>query len=418
MNKPPIRYLVSSPYGDIPADENKWDLPLEGDELKTSYRIYFHSIKDFLSQDEFKPFLSSLSQKLGKEIHLKEVNEIIVRTEKHGLLYHPASIEPILKEGRAKFGLNVAISDSGRYWLKEEYGVLQKLHTKFDLPYLPRVYCFSELNALSFLLEDWFEGYHEFHISKDNEGTQRLKLWDFDYGYTYLSSEQSFELYRQASQILTLYYDLSDFSQIFPWHHAGGDFVVKIEDKAIGHPHPNPPPSRGRADRGSPLSREGESISFADKYPPSTGGRGLGGGGINVRLTTARRYEPFIGFVDEDTLNPILALCYYLLNLTIRMRLDKLDGLGESVWVEDFCVEATVQGFLDALRLKDELRFYFNSEDEFFSILRSFTREDIKTIFSPLIDLYKETSDFIVIRKNLDKHIEELHATILQIFPL
>ncbi|MFH0933385.1 MAG: hypothetical protein V1832_03590 [Nitrospirota bacterium] len=365
MNKPPIRYLVSSPYGDIPADENKWDLPLEGDELKTSYRIYFHSIRDFLSQDEFKPFLSSLSQKLGKEIHLKEVNEIIVRTEKHGLLYHPASIESILKEGRAKFGLNVAISDMGRHWLEEEYRALRKLHTKFNLPYLPRVYCFSELNALSFLLEDWFEGYHEFHISKDNEGTQRLKLWDFDYGYTYLSSEQSFELYRQASQILTLYYDLSDFSQIFPWHHAGGDFVVKMENNVI-----------------------------------------------DVRLTTARRYEPFIGFADEDTLNPILALCYYLLNLTIRMRLDKVDGLGEVVWADDKCVKATLTGFFEALKSKGELKHYLGQADDFLSLLQSFSVDDLKILVSPLLDQYRGTGDFPVIISNLDKHIGELNTTL------
>jgi len=409
---PSIRYLVSSPYGDIPADENKWDVPLEGDELKTPYRIYFHTIRDFLSQDQFKPFLSSISQKLGKEIHLKEVNEIIVRTEKHGLLYHPASVESILKEGRAKFGLNVAIADMGRHWLKEEYGVLQKLHTKFDLPYLPRVYCFGELNALSFLLEDWFEGYHEFHISKDKDGTQRLKLWDFDHGYIYLSTDQSFEIYKQASQILTLYYDLKDFSQIFPWHHAAGDFVVRIEDKAIGHPHPNPPPLRGRADRGSPLSREGESISFADKYPPSTGRRGLGGGGIDVRLTTARQYEPFIGFVDEDALNPILALCYYFLNLTIRMRLDKVDGLEEVVWADDSCVKATLTGFFEALKLKGELKNYFDQEEDFASLLQTFNQEELKTIFYPLIDQYRGTEDFPVITSNIDRHVSEIYTTL------
>ena len=92
---------------------------------------------------------------------------------------------------------------------------------------------------MSFLLEDWFEGYHEFHISKDNEGKQQLKLWDFDHGYKNLSQEQSFEIYKKASKILTLYYDLEDFSQIFPWHHAAGDFVVKIEDEK--NP-PLPPP--------------------------------------------------------------------------------------------------------------------------------------------------------------------------------
>jgi hypothetical protein len=37
------------------------------------------------------------------------------------------------------------------------------------------------------------------------------------------------------------------------------------------HPHPNPPPSRER-----------ELIRSADKYSPSTGGRGLGGGGAEL----------------------------------------------------------------------------------------------------------------------------------------
>jgi len=60
--EPSIRYLVSSPHGDIPADENKWDLPLEGDELKTPYRVYFDSIREFLFKDEFEPFLSLISQ--------------------------------------------------------------------------------------------------------------------------------------------------------------------------------------------------------------------------------------------------------------------------------------------------------------------------------------------------------------------
>jgi hypothetical protein len=370
MNKPPIRYLVSSPYGDIPADENKWDLPLEGDELKTSYRIYFHSIRDFLSQDEFKPFLSSLSQKLGKEIHLKEVNEITVRTEKHGLLYHPASVESILQEGRTKFGLNIAISDMGRHWLREEYGVLQKLHTKFDLPYLPRVYYFGELNAMAFLLEDWFEGYHEFHISKDQDSTCRLRLWDFCHGYKYLSSEQSFEIYRQASRILTLYYDPNDFSEIFPWHHAAGDFVVKVLEEAI-----------------------------------------------DVRLTTARRYEPFIGFADRNTLNPLLSLCYYLMNLTIRMRLDKLDGLGEVVWIEDRSVEATLRGFFDALTFKGDFTNSIGNIEGFLTLLQSFSINDLRTLVNPLLEQYRSTGDFSAVISNLDKHIEELYVT-LQNLPL
>ena len=414
MNKPLIRYLVSSPYGDIPADENKWDLPLEGDELRTTYKEYFHSIRDFLSCNGFREFLSSTSQKLGKEIHIKEVNEIIVRTEKHGLLYHPASIESILTNDKVKFGLNVAISDIGKQWLKEEYNVLRKIHAEFEPPYLPRVYCFDELNAMSFLLEDWFEGYHEFHITKDKDGTQKLKLWDFDHGCTYLSPEQSFEIYKQASQILTLYYDLKNFSQIFPWHHAAGDFVVRMEDEK--NPTKSPPrPLWERENPPFPPLLKGGEGGLGRDFKERMGE--FSGKTVDVRLTTARRYEPFMGFLEKDTLNPVIALCYYLLNLTIRMRLDKLDGLGEVVWAGDTCVKATLTGFFEALKLKGELKNYFAQEEDFGSLLQSFSQEELKAIFNPLIDQYRGTEDFPVIMSNIDRHVSEIYTT-LQNLPL
>lgn len=347
-------------------------MPLEGDELKTPYRLYFHSIKDFLSKDEFRPFLSTISKEIGRVVQFKEISEIIIRAEKHGVLYHPASIEIILGESRLKFGLNVAVSDAGRYWLKEEFGVFHKLHSKFDLPYLPRVHGYGELDAMSFLLEEWFEGYHEFHISRGEDGTQRLKLWDFDKGYKYLTSEQSFEIYKKASQILTIYYDLEDFSQILAWHHAAGDFVVKLEDQKI-----------------------------------------------NVRLTTARQYEPFMGFADSNVLNPILALCYFLLNLTIKMRLDKIDGLGEVAWADDTCIESALMGFFEAMQTKGNLKICLNLKEaeDFLRLLQSFSPAELKTLISPLIDQYRNTRDFSIIMLNLDKHIEKIYAT-LQNLPL
>jgi len=370
MRKPSIRYLVSSPYGDIPVDKKKWHLPLERDALKTPYKTYFHSIRDFIVQDEFKPLLEVASKRLGSKTHLKEVNEIIVRSEKHGFLYHPASIEVILKDERVKFGLNVAISDTGKDWLREEFFVLQRLTTKFNLPYLPRPYFFAELNSMVFLLEEWFEGYHEFHISKDDEGNQRLKLWEFGNGYKYLTSDQSFEIYRQASKILALFYDLKDSSQIYPWHHASGDFVAKVDDKKI-----------------------------------------------DVRLTTARRYEPLMVFTEKEPLNPLMALFYFFLNLSVRMRLDKLDGLGEVVWADDLCLEATVTGFLEALKLKGEFEHYPSQIEEFLRLLKSFGQEELTISFNPLIGLYKGQEDFPVIIENFEKHIGKLHIT-LQSHPL
>jgi hypothetical protein len=368
-NKPFIKYLVSSPYGDIPVDKRKWHLPLDGDALKTPYKRYFYSIRDFLLRDELKPLFKAASKKHGREIQRKDINEILIRAEKHGILYHPASIELILKEGKIKFGLNVAITDTGRYWLKEEFSVLQYLNTKFNMPYLPKVYLFLEQDSISFLLEDWFDDYHEFHLSVDNTGKQKIKLWDFNKGYKYLSSEEGFEIYKQASKILTSYYDIKDFSQILGWHHAAGDFVAKIEDRKV-----------------------------------------------DVRLTTARQYEPFIGFTDSNVLNPILALLYFFLNLSLKMRMDKLDGTGEVAWADDICLEATFTGFFEAMQSKKDLKSYLNFDvKDFLKLISSFNQRELKSIFIPLIEQYRNTSDYSVIMLNLDEHIERL-ITILQNF--
>ncbi|MBM4135505.1 MAG: hypothetical protein FJ241_01580 [Nitrospira sp.] len=384
-------------------DNDKLDLPLEVDPLKTPYRVYFQSIRDFLRQKDFESLLTNPPSppfsKGGLGGFSDELDEIIIRSEKHGALYHPASIEVIIKGDSVKFGLNVAVTDTGKDLLKKEFIVLKTLHEKFNLPYIPKPYFMDELNSMVFLLEEWFEGYHEFHLSMTESGVQSIKLWEFGKGYKYLTSEQSFEIYRQASKILTLYYGMNDFCQIYPWHHAAGDFVVKIE---LENNPPSPPFTKG-GDSESPTLKKGDLGGFTGEK-------------IDVRLTTARQYEPYMIFQEKENMNPIIALFYFLLNLTIKMRLDKLDGVGDTVWAEDFCLEATMKGFLDGLRLKEEFKNYFSSEKEFFNILKSFRLEDLKTAYSPLIDLYNMTGDYPVIAENLDRHVEALYAT-LQNFP-
>jgi hypothetical protein len=368
-----IEFLVSSPHGDVPVDRSRLHLPLECDPSKTPYKTYFQSIDNFLKQDEFGSILKAAAKKCGEEIFFADLIKIIVRTEKHGALYHPASVELIRNGSNIKFGLNVAVSKTGRDWLKKEFEVIRRINAKFSLSYLPGVYTFDDHGSMSFLLEDWFEGYHEFHLSLTESGKQCIKLWEYGKGYKDLSSEQSFEIYRQASKILTLYYDVNDFSQIFPWHHAAGDFIANAEDD-----------------------------------------------GIDLRLTTARQYEPYMVFHEKEGLNPVLALFFFLLNLSLKMRLDKLDGVGDTAWAEDFCVDATLEGFHEALRIRNEkndLKNYFDSEMEFLNLLKSFGTEDLKAACHSLIDLYAGTADYPVIIANLDRHIAMLHAT-LQGFPL
>jgi hypothetical protein len=369
MHSPLLTYLVSSPFGDVPVDPDKMHLPLECDPLKTPYEVYFDAIKSFIEHDAYRSLREASGKQHGSAVPINEINEIIIRAEKHGALYHPASIELMLEKKSLKFGLNVAVSETGRDWLKKEFFVIQHLKKKRNLRYLPEIYIFDEQSAASFLLEEWLEGYHEFHLSIAESGEQLLKLWEFDKGYKYLSAGQSFEIYRQASKILTLYYDMNDFSQIYPWHHAAGDFIAKAE-----------------------------------------------GNGVDIRLTTARQYDPYMVFQEKEQMNPVIALFYFLLNLTVRMRLDKLDGVGDTVWAEDFCLEASVKGFLEGLGSKEELKDYFGSEKEFLNILKSFSPEDLKAAYSPLIDIYKKSNDYPVIIENLNRHVEALNA-ILRNFP-
>ncbi len=47
--------------------------------------------------------------------------------------------------------------------------------------------------------------------------------------------------------------------------------ITRASLKILVIVHPHPPPSRGR-----------ELIRYSDKYSPSTGGRGLGGGGAEL----------------------------------------------------------------------------------------------------------------------------------------
>lgn len=364
MKKPPIRYLVSSPAGDVPVDAGRLEYPLEADPLKTPYRVYFRAISDFLERGNFQPLIDAVNMRLDTDLRLSALHEIIIRTEKHGALYHPASIECLTADKKAKFGLNVAVTESGRSALKKEFDVLRTLHTQYDLPYVPKPFLLYETDSMAFLLEEWFEGFHEFHIAKPAHGKERLKLWEYGKGDRFLSDAQGFEIYRQIAMILTLYYDIETCCMIFPWHHAAGDFVARVEDETL----------------------------------------------IDVRLTTARGYEPFMASQDEDSVPPALAVFYFFLHLSVQIRLDRLDGVGDFVWADDASVDAALAGFLVGIESKRTFRECCGSHEEFLTLLRSFSIEDLTTAFEPVIAQYEKTKDFPVIAGNVGNHIARLYA--------
>jgi hypothetical protein len=369
MTNPVVRYFVASPYGDVPLENDKLDFPLEADPLKTPYRVYFHSIRKFLFRNNCLPLSNSLRKILGNDFAVEDIDEIVIRTEKHGALYHPASVDLVCKKNRTKFGLNVAVTDTGKELLKREFILLTALHEKFNLPYIPKPYFLDELDSMVFLIEEWFDGYHEFHISETENGRHKMKLWEYGRGDRFLSPAQSFEIYRQAARILTLYYDIKDFRLIYPWHHAAGDFIAKITDDKV----------------------------------------------VDIRLTTIRGYEPFLS-TEEDMVHPALALFYFLLHLSIQMRLDKVDGVGDIVWADEQCIDATFAGFFQALEMKKDFIDSLGSTESFLNLLRSFSRDDLKNTFGAIAVQFEQTKDFAVIKKNLEDHVGRFNFT-LQNFP-
>ncbi len=371
MYEPKVRYLVSSPYGDILMDNTRWKMPLDCDDSNIPYGLYFESIKDFISKDNYSLFINVLNHNLKKNIALKDIDEILIRTEKHGSLYHLASIEVIVKGQSKKFAVNVATSEIGKDFLNHEFFVLQQLNSEFDFKYLPDVYFLDGSKSMIMFLAEWFEGYYEFHISKDKHGQQKTVLWDFDHGYKYLSNEQTKEIYKQASNILTIYYDTCEFKQIFPWHHAAGDFVAKVDNRDI-----------------------------------------------DVKLITARKYESVIVFLEESTVNPLMALIYFFLNLSLRMRLDRFDGIGDVAWANNFCVDGVVKGFFEALRSKEHTgKYNIGTVKEFALLLKHFGKGDLELMLNSLMDIYKNSAEIEIITSNLKKHVDRLHS-VIQSLPL
>jgi hypothetical protein len=161
-------------------------------------------------------------------------------------------------------------------------------------------------------LGQWFGDFHEFHWTGGGTGrTPGLGIWDPRTGKRLLDKAQIGPLFHQASAILTHFFDLTTYEHIHPWHHAAGDFVVRRQN-----------------DR------------------------------LDVRLITVRGYPRMLAaglrktVPEPDAGLPLQAMLLFLLKLSLRMRLDRMDGVGDLVWADAGVVEPVVAGFRSALAQK------------------------------------------------------------------
>jgi hypothetical protein len=236
----------------------------------------------------------------------------------------------------------------------------------------------SDKRKVGFFLGEWFEGFREFHISRP-DGDPKIAVWASNGEIDYLSLENAAIIYEQIAHILTVHYNVDTGEQIFPWHHAAGDFVVGPQ---------------------------------AEGFP--------------VKLITVRGYEPVMEF-DPDGIDPgrqmLPPLLFFFLNLTLRAQMDRLDGVGSLVFLGEKILRATVTGFLRGLEGKTEqgvaqapiegAKEIQSLKNVFVRFMAGFSREQIAAILASLV----ETWPINVSERNLaGEHLESHSAAVYSLF--
>ncbi|MGD9732165.1 MAG: hypothetical protein AB7U45_08285 [Desulfamplus sp.] len=384
-----------------------------------NYRLLKDGLQFVLSQHESAESHSFVGINISEIIN--NVDIISIYLEKHGAFYHPARVEVSFCKPSAispiSFVLNTAVSPHGLALIHNEYNLLKYINNIDENFSVPKVFGVETMTCrgmqLSFLLGTWFDGYKEFHLTNiqnsdlpdsydmDNTASSVLNLWNSDGTVIPVYSPYYFEIYEKASEILTWFYNIRTFQHIWPWHHAAGDFVVK------------------------PIYKFGcGKDNFEDKS------KSYAAGAIehfDVKLITVRGYGSIVELepynIDDNSIEDIYkSLLLFFLNLTLRMRIDRFDGVGERALVDADVIPFIIKGFFKAVDKK--LQAVDNVEksafiDGFKLYFKQFSHENLYQIFLVMIDMMdspekeessssEENPEIIFIKKHLKSHSEIL----------
>jgi len=320
---PTISYFLATTRDPIDDTKPLWNQPLptsrRGDAITgpvafedetLSYGGYFSAVARFCSESGWKRVLRAATDTLAQPLTIANLENVSIFLEKHGAFYHPARIAVMVAGQRLDLVVNVAASRIGKQALLQETRALAALNEHRPFGWYPAVYAMTDA-PLPMFLGNWFDGFHEFHLTR-KRGIEELGIlvWNGAADPCLLSETQTEALYRNMAMILAASYDPVTTCQIFPWHHAAGDFVVRLE-----------------------------------------------GDLTSVKLITVRNYAPLTEasteLADENEL--LEALLIFFLHMGVRMRLDRLDGVSEVVWAPDRCLGPTINGFFQGLDLTARL---------------------------------------------------------------
>jgi hypothetical protein len=337
-----------------------------------TYGDYFMAVRQFLENREFRILTSAILEAGKLPCMARDISAIDIFLVKHGQFYHPSRIAVLAMSRIFMFVVNVALSFSGKSCIEREYYLLKRLSLTQSGAYLPKVYGYGEVVLqkgpdVKLFLGEWFDDFHEFHISLDPKDLQcKIRVWHANPASRFLTPGETLELYRQIAMILTGFYDPGSFEQVFPWHHAAGDFIVNCSSDSL-----------------------------------------------RIKLITVRQYGALLENPDKDEVTLLEAMLFFLVNLSIRTRLDRLDGVGEVLWAGPPAVGATVRGFMDGLSAKGQ-----HWDLRFKKFLAAVSLLELTEICEAVADSYHPLApELPVVRENLAAHTREVFGS-LKAFPV
>jgi hypothetical protein len=371
--QPEMIFSVSDPGHVVDEQSELWSryLPANrhpGDTESSAATVgdYFIAAARFLKADDFRIITASALDITGRSIQSGSLERIEICLVKHGTFYHPSCVHVVSREGYSfDLALNLAVSPEGKACIDRECDALERLRNRSgDVPavYGAGAVAIGDDVETAMFAARWFGGYHEFHLTRKND-QQKIVVWDDTDGHGFLTDNEEADLYEKAAFIMTCCYNPLTCEQIQPWHHAAGDFVLHRDS-----------------------------------------------GGLDLKLITVRQYTSFFEEPPEDEETIIDALLIFLINLSIRMRLDREEGIGETLWASDRAVAGTVRGFWKGLdHLCAEKRLDPSIRDSFQAMSLSVADEELKDLATLLIRSYHPQSpDLPVIMGHLDEHIHAL----------
>ena len=358
------------------------DIPTVTKEMGISYKDYFTATHTFLTKNNHHNLLKALNQILDPGISADAIGSVKLYLVKHGKFYHPSLVKVTVKQKTISFVLNVAVAPDGQRTIEQEYHTLKRLNAEFPISFLPKVYTLGQVSTsaglpIKMFLGEWFHDFHEFHLCEAIQSNGHpVRVWNNRYDL--LDSRQTLDLIQKAGMILTFYYNPETFEHIFAWHHAAGDFVVKLENDRLA-----------------------------------------------LKLISARGYEPLmVGDIEPNAAPPNIdfmldALLAFFIHLSLRLRMDRIDGVGPFVFYQDDCLPAIVRGFFQGLDLVAGMRQY--SQDFCLAVKAYFntlTPETLVELVHACISRHMGNVDNEAVRQlDIIKHARALRKALAESMP-